>query len=75
MEMVRESTTYKNYKYVYLNAMKIKKAHDIFKSLYIELTDFKERRNEIETIMFTLDDLFRKGSEPEKYKGLSLKMK
>ena len=46
-----------HFKYVYLNAMRIKKAHDIFKTLYVELTSHKERNSQVETAMFILDDL------------------
>ena len=66
---------YAKFKYVYLNAMKIKRAHDIFKQLYIELTSHKERNVGVEVAMYILDDLFRKGVEPENYKGLSKIMK
>ena len=65
----------KSFKYVYINSMKIKKAHDIFRLLYVELTSPKERKTQIETAMFLLDDLFRKGIELEDYKGLPGTMK
>lgn len=66
---------YMKFKYAYLNAMKIKRAHDIFKQLYIDLTSHKERNVGVEVAMYNLDDLFRKGVEPENYKGLSKIMK
>ena len=55
--------------------MKIKRAHDIFKQLYIDLTSHKERNVGVEVAMYVLDDLFRKGVEPDNYKGLSKIMK
>ena len=57
-------TTKRQFQYCYLNAMKIKRPHDIFKSLYLELTSHKERGLANETAVFILDDLLRKGTEP-----------
>ena len=58
-------------KYIYLNAMKLSKVNDLYRQFYIELTSHKERKVNMETAIFGLDDLFRKGVEPENYKGLS----
>ena len=66
---------YPKFKYVYLNGMKIKRALDIFRQFYIELTSHKERKINSEAAMYCLDNLFRNGIEPEGYRGLSKVMK
>lgn len=73
--MKEELSKYGQFKYVYLNAMKLSKANEVYKNLYIELTSHKERKVKMEAAMYSLDDLFRKGVEPEKYKNLSKMMK
>ena len=55
--------------------MKLNRPSDVYRQLYIELTSHKERKINMQAAIYNLDDLFRKGVDPENYKGLCKTMK